>query len=165
MKKLLLLSFIFFLSCTPGGIRGEYSGNKIKTGTGNLHSLYVNLDMGSLAQMAEIAIRFEKIIISGKNVYYMHSYIYSGDIYFIKEVRIILDSKTFTFESKGGSRSDLNGGYTQEFNFYDIDRDFIKKITEAEKVEIQLRGSRKYLIAKYTEKHNKFVKEFLKKTE
>jgi hypothetical protein len=175
MKKvkilILLVSLSMFLHCGAsmlGGLRGDYYDNKITESYDKFEDIKrttVNLSMPSFEYMAELAIRFEKVV-KGKNVtYIMSSYVYQKNWVFVESIKIKLNDKMYEFLSVSNTRNVKNEGYVEERNIYKTDRKFIEELSSVSDVSIRLKGKDVYVNLKYdNQKHKKLVKKFLQKT-
>lgn len=177
MKRISIFALLFlsclFYGCPPssiilGGYRGEYYTSRIGESVDEFEGIkteYVNLAMHSLKYLSEIALRFDRLSKNGAVAYQMHSYIYATEWLFVEKIRIKLDGELFEFQSEKEIRDVKDYGNIEELNFYDVDRDFIEKLAQANTVLIRFSGADKYMDVEYKPEHSQLVKQFLAKIE
>lgn len=171
MKKTIIIICFLFVGCGAsmiGGLRGDYYDSQINEKNDefeNRSRVSVTLSSPSFSDMAEKAIRFERVK-SGRSepLYIMYSYIYTGSWLFIDTAKIKLNDKMYTFNSIGNDRNVLSGSYIEERNVYNVTKNFIYEMAKAENVSIRLYGKSLYMDIEYKDEHRKLLNEFLQRT-
>jgi len=84
------------------------------------------------------------IAVDGETSYLLCVYYYSSDWLFIEDgvsLLLMVDGELFEFATAWRPSTDVaSGGYVREYAYYDVEPEFLWKISNAEEIEVRVKG-------------------------